>query len=87
MKFNRFLLPFQFLQQTLGNHEFDHRIEGVVPFLETIESPMLVSNIDDSEEPTMQGKCQKSLIIDRYDRKIGVIGVVLSTYHVWMIYP
>lgn len=69
-------------QQTLGNHEFDHWIPGVVPFLETIESPMLVCNIDDTDEPTMQGKYQKSMIIDRYDRKIGVIGVILSTTNV-----
>lgn len=72
---------FLFLQ-TLGNHEFDDHIAGVVPFLDSIESPMLVANMDDSEEPTIQGKTQKSIIIDRYDRKIGIIGVVLSTYDV-----
>ncbi|XP_037916090.1 apyrase-like [Hermetia illucens] len=64
---------------TLGNHEFDHGVEGVVPFLETIKSPMIVANIDDSEEPTMQGKYNKSVIIDKYGRKIGVIGVILQT--------
>lgn len=68
--------------QTLGNHEFDHAIAGVVPFLETIESPVVVSNIDDSLEPTIQGKYKKSIVIDRYGRKIGVIGVILSTTNV-----
>lgn len=57
-------------------------MEGVVPFLETLTSPVIVCNIDDSEEPTMQGKYQKSLIIDRYDRKIGIVGVILSTTNV-----
>lgn len=42
---------------------------------------MLASNIDDSEEPTIQSKYNKSMIIDRYGRKIGVIGVVLSTFN------
>lgn len=72
--------------QTLGNHEFDHQIEGVVPFLESIQSPVIVCNIDDSEEPTMQGKYQKSIIIDKYDRKIGIVGVILSTTNVKFIY-
>ena len=69
-------------KQTIGNHEFDHSIEGVVPFLETINSPIIAANIDASKEPTMQGKYQNSIIIDRYNRKIGIIGVVLSTYDV-----
>lgn len=50
--------------------------------MEAIKSPFLMSNVDDSEEPTLQGKYQKSIIIDRYARKIGIIGVVLSTYDV-----
>ncbi|XP_058056197.1 apyrase-like [Anopheles bellator] len=61
---------------TLGNHEFDHGIDGVVPFLDTIESPMLVANIDDSLEPKMQGKYQKSVVLARGGRRIGIIGVI-----------
>lgn len=68
--------------QTLGNHEFDHAIAGVVPFMETLESPVIVSNIDDSLEPTFQGKYKKSIVIERYNRKIGVIGVILQTTNV-----
>lgn len=43
---------------------------------------MIVANIDDSDEPTFQGKYQKYVVIDRYDRKIGVIGIILSTVNV-----
>ncbi|XP_036319648.1 apyrase [Rhagoletis pomonella] len=64
---------------TLGNHEFDHGIEGLVPFLETINSPMLVANMDARDEPDMQGKYQSSMIIERSNRKIGVIGIILET--------
>lgn len=70
------------LFQTLGNHEFDRGIEGVVPFMESVKSPIVVANIDDSDEPTFQGKYQKSIIIDRYDRKIGVIGAIISSVNV-----
>lgn len=39
---------------------------------------MIVANIDDTDEPSMQGKYNKSLIIDKYGRKIGIIGVIFS---------
>uniref|UniRef100_A0A182Q352 Apyrase n=1 Tax=Anopheles farauti TaxID=69004 RepID=A0A182Q352_9DIPT len=61
---------------TLGNHEFDHGVEGLVPFLEAINSPMVVANIDDREEPTLQGKYQRSVVLERGGRKIGVVGVI-----------
>lgn len=50
--------------------------------MENVRSPFVVANMDDSDEPAMQGKYQKSIIIERYDRKIGIIGVVLSTINV-----
>lgn len=40
--------------QTIGNHEFDNNVEGVVPFLKMIKAPVVVTNIDATEEPTMQ---------------------------------
>ncbi|KAM7350084.1 apyrase isoform 3-T3 [Cochliomyia hominivorax] len=64
---------------TLGNHEFDHGIEGLVPFLETLNTTMLVANMDSKNEPELTGKYQKSMIIERSNRKIGVIGVILET--------
>ncbi|EDV95400.1 apyrase isoform X2 [Drosophila grimshawi] len=64
---------------TLGNHEFDHSIEGLVPFLETVDTSMLVANMDSAHEPTAQGLYEKSKIIERSGRKIGLIGVILET--------
>uniref|UniRef100_A0A182YAL5 Apyrase n=1 Tax=Anopheles stephensi TaxID=30069 RepID=A0A182YAL5_ANOST len=61
---------------TLGNHEFDHGVEGLVPFLEAIRSPMLVANIDDRDEPSLRGLYQRSVVLERGGRKIGVIGVI-----------
>lgn len=67
--------------QTIGNHDFDHGIEGVVPFLERQKelTPTLLANIDDTEEPAIQGLYEKSMIIERYGQKIGIIGVILRT--------
>jgi 5'-nucleotidase len=71
-----------FFLQTLGNHEFDDKIAGVVPFLENMKAPFVVANIDDTEEPSIQGKYNKSVVIDRGGRKIGIVGYVLRTYNV-----
>lgn len=51
----------------------------MVPFLETVDSPIVICNVDDSLEPTFQGKYQNSIVIERSGRKIGVIGVILSS--------
>lgn len=64
---------------TLGNHEFDDKIAGVVPFLENMNAPFVVVNIDDSKEPAIQGKYNKSIIIERGGRKIGILGYILRT--------
>lgn len=62
---------------TLGNHEFAHRIQGLVPFMKLLESPITVANIDDQHEPALQNLYQKSIILERNGRQIGVIGVIL----------
>ncbi|KAL6438701.1 hypothetical protein ACFW04_004599 [Cataglyphis niger] len=64
---------------TIGNHEFDNKIEGLVPFLKNVKAPVVVTNIDDTKEPTIQNLYRNSTIIDRNGTKIGVIGVILST--------
>ena len=63
---------------TLGNHEFDNGVAGVVPFMKMVKAPIVVTNIDASEEPTMQGLYKNSTIIERGGRKIGIIGVIVK---------
>lgn len=50
--------------------------------MESLKSPVVVANIDDTNEQSFQGKYQKSIVIDRYDRKIGIIGVIIETVDV-----
>lgn len=63
---------------TLGNHDFDDGIDGVVPFMETLRSPIVLSNVDDTSEPMFKENNHHSLIIERDGRQIGIIGVVLK---------
>ncbi|XP_058838568.1 apyrase-like [Topomyia yanbarensis] len=61
---------------TLGNHEFDHGLDGIIPFMERINSPVLLANVDNSDEPRF-GNYRKSMVVERNGRKIGIIGVIL----------
>ncbi|KAF5299598.1 hypothetical protein FQR65_LT09403 [Abscondita terminalis] len=74
-----FLNKIPFDAYTLGNHEFDDNIEGVVPFIKALKAPTVAVNIDDSQEPDFQGIYKKSVVIVREGRRIGVVGVLLST--------
>nr|CAD7201880.1 unnamed protein product [Timema douglasi] len=66
---------------TLGNHEFDNGLEGIIPFMEQANFPIVVANIDDSEEPDFQGLYNKSIVIEREGRKIGIVGYLLNSTH------
>lgn len=50
--------------------------------MEHLDTPIVVANIDDSNELTFKGKYQKSVIIDKFGRKIGVIGAIAQNTHV-----
>ncbi|XP_035453240.2 apyrase-like isoform X2 [Spodoptera frugiperda] len=63
----------------LGNHEFDNGIEEVVPYLEHLDSKVVTANIIDDLEPTMHGLYEKSIIVTKNNRRIGIIGVIIAT--------
>ena len=62
--------------QTLGNHEFDNGIDGLVPFLDNVTFPVINCNIDTSKEPKLQGKFNRSVVLNVNGQKIGVIGYI-----------
>lgn len=45
--------------------------------METLKSPIVVANLDDSQEPTFQNLYKKSIIIERDGRKIGLVGAIV----------
>ncbi|CAK1541648.1 unnamed protein product [Leptosia nina] len=64
----------------LGNHEFDHGIEGLLPYLERLEAPMLGANVNTTFEPEMAKYVQNHVVVERNNRKIGIIGVLLTKF-------
>ena len=72
-KFNNLL---DFDAMTLGNHEFDDKIAGLVPFLKNQTCPFVVSNIDSSKVPEMEGLTVPSLKINRGGKVIGMVGYI-----------
>lgn len=63
----------------MGNHEFEDGIENLVSYLKSLKHPVLVANMDATTQPNMQGLYKKSIVIERKGKKIGIIGVLIST--------
>lgn len=61
---------------SLGNHEFDNGVEGLVPFLNDVEFPVLAANLDLSQEPTMASakSLKPSTVFTVAGHRVGVIG-------------
>jgi len=60
---------------TVGNHEFDDGPEVLRGFMDSLNFPVLMSNADVSAEPSLAGVLQKSTVLERNGRKIGLIGL------------
>ncbi|XP_037716893.1 protein 5NUC-like isoform X1 [Drosophila subpulchrella] len=61
---------------SLGNHEFDQNVEGLVPFLNAVDFPVLACNLNLTDVPEMAAAKQlaNSTILETNGVKIGVIG-------------
>lgn len=62
--------------QSLGNHEFDDGVEDVRSFLHNITVPVVASNLDLSDEPSLadEPNLVKSKVLTIKGRKIGIVG-------------
>lgn len=62
--------------QSLGNHEFDYGVSGLLPLLNAVNFPVLVSNLQvPAEHPLLHTKSlKKSVVFDVKGTKVGVIG-------------
>lgn len=49
-----------------------------MPYVENLLSPVVMTNMDARDEPTLDGKFRKSIILERGGRKIGIMGVVIQ---------
>ncbi|XP_058806741.1 apyrase-like isoform X2 [Phymastichus coffea] len=63
---------------TIGNHDFASKISGLESFVKKLEAPVVVANVDVSEEPSLQNLWTSSTVIRRGNKDVGVIGVIFS---------
>ncbi|XP_050665744.1 protein 5NUC-like isoform X4 [Leptidea sinapis] len=61
---------------SLGNHEFDHGVSGLTPFIENLTSPVLAANLVLTKVPELedQTNLRKSIVFNISETHIGVIG-------------
>ncbi|XP_034669634.1 protein 5NUC-like [Drosophila subobscura] len=61
---------------SLGNHEFDEKVEGLIPFLNEVNFPVVACNLDLSKVPDLAAARQlvPSTILETQGTRIGVIG-------------
>lgn len=72
---NKFLISVFFAFQSLGNHEFDDGVKGLVPYINALKFPIVTANVDFSKEPELQKTPLKpSTILTVAGIKIGIIG-------------
>ncbi|KAI5642596.1 calcineurin-like phosphoesterase domain-containing protein [Phthorimaea operculella] len=64
----------------LGNHEFDHGPEGLLPYLMRLVSPMLGANVNTTFEPELSPYIRNHIVVERRGRRIGIIGVLLQSF-------
>ena len=60
--------------QALGNHEFDNGVSGLLPLFDSNNCTILSCNIDARNEPTVQNKFSKHVIISIGGEQVGIIG-------------
>nr|CCQ71112.1 putative 5'-nucleotidase NT5-like4 [Cotesia congregata] len=61
---------------SLGNHEFDDGPEGLVPFVNAAEFPIVTSNIDLTGEPELAAATNliNSTVLEVDGKRVGIIG-------------
>ncbi|CAH2263584.1 jg10903 [Pararge aegeria aegeria] len=64
----------------LGNHEFDNGIDGLLPYLEGLNCPMLGANVNTTFEPELTPYVKNHVVVERKGRKIGIIGILLTGF-------
>lgn len=69
-----------FVSMTLGNHEFDWGEEYILHNANAAEFPFLAINIFDSETNKLAEYCTPSVMVERGEAQIGIIGAIGNCY-------
>lgn len=83
MQFIIYLIVYEIYntKQCLGNHEFDKKIEGLVPFIKNANYPILAANLNTVNEPELHNLkiIQKSVVLKVNGVSVGIIGFLTTT--------
>ncbi len=69
-----------FAGMTLGNHEFDWGIDAIMQNEAFAEFPLLAINIYERDSNTLADYCTPSVLIDKGEVQIGIIGAIGNCY-------
>ncbi|XP_026495888.2 uncharacterized protein LOC113400519 [Vanessa tameamea] len=61
---------------SLGNHEFDHGVSGLTPFIKNLSCPVVAANLDLTKAPDLEKETnlRKSIILNVNGTSVGIIG-------------
>lgn len=62
--------------QSLGNHELDDNVAGLIPYLNDAEFPVLAANLDLRGEPELAAipSLRKSVVLTVRNIRVGIVG-------------
>ena len=69
-----------FVSMTLGNHEYDWGSQYIRENAEIADFPLLAINVYDISTNKRVDYCQPSVVVDRGELKIGIIGAIGDVY-------
>ncbi len=69
-----------FAAMTLGNHEFDWGVDAILANAELAEFPILAINIYDRDTGALADYCTPSVLVDKGEVQIGIIGAIGDCY-------
>jgi len=61
---------------TLGNHEFDDKVEGLLPFLRNQSCPVIVTNLNTSMVPQLDDLYVRSVVKEINGHMVGLVGYI-----------
>ena len=64
--------------QSLGNHEFDDKIDGLLPFVQNVSYPIICANCEFEKYPKLKELILPYYVIEVGGRKIGIIGYLTT---------
>ncbi|MFC7703269.1 bifunctional metallophosphatase/5'-nucleotidase [Plastorhodobacter daqingensis] len=73
-----FMEAIGFDAMAVGNHEFDDGPQGLADFLDLVSFPVISSNLDLSRSNLLNGRIEKSLVLEVGGERIGIVSALAT---------